>query len=107
MARFGRAQAADAQLAAAAAFVEPEVLALGRERARATGQAPSLALAVYAHYFDDLVRRAAHTRSGEVEEVLGLVSDAFSGPYTVYSALVDSDVVFAPVVPRRRRAGRR
>ena len=32
------------------------------------------ALAVYAHYLDDLGRRAAHTRSAEVEEVLGLVS---------------------------------
>ena len=64
------------------------------------------ALAVYEHYFDDLVRRAAHTRSAEVEEVLGLVSDVFSGPFTVYSALVDSDVVFAPAVVGRRRAGR-
>ena len=32
VARFGRAQAAEAQLAAAASFVEPELLGLGRER---------------------------------------------------------------------------
>ena len=31
--------------------------------------------------------------------MLGLVSDAFSGPATVYSALVDSDVVFALAEP--------
>lgn len=94
VARFGRVQAADAQVTAASAFVEPEVLALGRDRLRDwSGTEP--ALGVYAHYFDDLFRRAEHTRSAEVEEVLGLASDVFSGPFTVYSALVDSDVVFA------------
>ena len=98
VARFGRAQAADAQLAAASAFVEPEVLAVGRERLR-DWSTEEPALRAYDHYFDDLFRRAAHTRSAEVEEVLGLVSDAFSGPFTVYSALVDSDVVFAPAEP--------
>ena len=98
VARFGRAQAADAQVTAAAAFVEPEVLALGRERLR-DWSAAEPSLVVYGHAFDDLARRAAHTRSAEVEEVLGLVSDAFSGPFSVYSALVDSDVAFAPAVP--------
>ena len=34
VARFGRAQAADAQVRAAVAFVEPEVLAVGAERLR-------------------------------------------------------------------------
>ena len=95
VARFGRAQAADAQVRAAVAFVEPEVLALGAGRLRdlAAGDA---ALAAYDHYLDDLDRRSAHTRSAEVEEVLGLVSDVFAGPFGVYSALTDSDVVFAP-----------
>ena len=37
-------------------------------------------------------------RSAEVEVVLGLASDAFSGPYLVYSALVDSDLVFGPAI---------
>jgi len=95
IARFGRVQAADAQLSAAAAFVEPELLAVGRDRLR-DWSVTEPALAAYEHYFDDLFRRAPHTRSAEVEEVLGLTSDAFSGPFTVYSALVDSDVVFAP-----------
>ncbi len=95
VARFGRAQAADAQVTAAIAFVEPEVLALGPERLREWTVAEPL-LVDYGHYLDDLLRRAAHTRSAEVEEVLGLVSDAFSGPFAVYSALVDSDIVFGP-----------
>ncbi len=98
VARFGRAQAADAQLAAASAFVEPELLAIGRERLR-DWSIEEPALRAYEHYFDDLFRRAAHTRSAEVEEVLGLASDAFAAPFAVYSALVDSDVVFAPAEP--------
>ena len=97
MARFGRAQAADAQVQAAVAFVEPEVLALGADRLR-DWAAGDPALAAYDHYLADLGRRAAHTRSAEVEEVLGLVSDVFAGPFGVYSALTDSDVVFAPAV---------
>ena len=82
---------------AAVAFVEPEVLAVGAERLR-DWAAGDPALAAYDHYLADLGRRAAHTRSGEVEEVLGLVSDVFAGPFGVYSALTDSDVVFAPAV---------
>ena len=97
VARFGRAQAADAQVQAAVAFVEPEVLAVGADRLR-DWAASDPALAVYDHYLADLGRRAAHTRSAEVEEVLGLVSDVFAGPFGVYSALTDSDVVFAPAV---------
>lgn len=98
VARFGRAQAADAQVTAATAFVEPEVLAVGRDRLR-DWSVEEPALHGYEHYFDDLFRRAGHTRSAEVEEIMGLVSDPFSGPFAVYSALVDSDVAFASAVP--------
>jgi oligoendopeptidase F len=97
VARFGRAQAADAQVSAATAFVEPEVLTVGRDRLSEWATAEP-ALVAYGHYFDDVFRRAANTRSAEVEEVLGLVSDVFSGPFNAYSALVDSDVVFAQAV---------
>ncbi len=95
VARFGRAQSMQAQVDAALAFVEPEVLALGRERiVEWTASEPTLA--PYAHHFDDLFRQEAHTRSAEVEQVLGLAGDVFGGPYTIYSALTDSDITFAP-----------
>jgi oligoendopeptidase F len=96
--RFGRAQAVEAQVLAAIAFVEPELLDVGRERL-SEWSAAEPTLAVYGHYLDDLFRRKAHTRSAEVEEVLGLLSDAFSGPYSVYSALVDSDLPFVSAMP--------
>ncbi len=97
VARYGRAMALGAQVAAATAFVDPEVLSIGRETLAAWAGAEP-ALAPYGHYFDDLFRLEAHTRSSEVEEVLGLASDVFSGPYVTYSALVDSDLVFRPAV---------
>ena len=97
IARYGRAMALGAQVGAATAFVDPEVLSIGREPLPAWTAAEP-ALAPYEHYFDDLFRLEAHTRSTEVEEVLGLASDVFSGPYVAYSALVDSDLVFRPAI---------
>jgi oligoendopeptidase F len=97
VARYGRAMALGAQVGAATAFVDPEVLAIGRE-ALAAWTAAEPALAPYEHSFDDLFRLEMHTRSSEVEEVLGLASDVFSGPYMAYSALVDSDLVFRPAI---------
>ncbi len=97
VARYGRALALGAQVGAAAAFVDPEVLALGRELL-AAWMATEPELVPYAHYADDLFRLEAHTRSGEIEEVIGLASDVFSGPYLAYSALVDSDLVFGQAI---------
>jgi oligoendopeptidase F len=95
VARFGRAQSVGAQVAAAASFVEPELLAIGRDRLTEWAHSDE-ALAPYAHYFDDLFRQGEHVRSAEVEELLGMLADAESGPFAVYSGLTDSDLVFAP-----------
>ena len=95
VARSGRARALYAQMAAAAAFVEPELLAIGHERLLEwTNDHPELL--PYGHYFDDLFRRGEHVRSAEVEELLGLVSDAHSGTYAVYTSLADGDLTFRP-----------
>jgi oligoendopeptidase F len=95
VARFGRGESVGGQVAAAVSFIEPELLAIGRERLLEWSEADT-AFAPYAHYLDDLFRRGEHVRSTEVEELLGLLVDAHSGPYIVYSALADSDLVFAP-----------
>lgn len=83
------------QVMGAIAYLEPELLAIGLEQLR-TWQGDDPRLAVYDHYFDDLFRRQAHVRSQEVEEVLGLAQDAFSGPYMTLSKLADSDFQFTP-----------
>ncbi len=97
VARFSRSQTIRARAAAASAFVEPELLAVGRETLD-RWLAEDAQLAVYRHYLDDLFRRERHLRSPEVEEVLGGLGDAFSGPFTVYSGLVDTDLRFEPAV---------
>jgi oligoendopeptidase F len=95
VARFGRVQSLGGRAAAAAAFVEPELLAIGRDRL-AEWVSADAAFAQYAHFFDDLFRQGEHVRSSEVEELLGMLADAESGPYTAYSGLTDADLVFAP-----------
>ena len=95
VARSGRARGLYAKIAAASAFVEPELLELGRDRLREWSEAHD-ELIQYGHFFDDLFRRGEHVRSAEVEELLGLVSDAHSGAYSVYTSLADGDLVFAP-----------
>jgi oligoendopeptidase F len=92
--RHGRAQAMVARVDAAASFVEPELLASGRERLQEWSR-ENAALEPYHHYLDDLFRRGEHVRSAEVEEVLGLLADVEAGPFLVYSGLVASDLTFA------------
>jgi oligoendopeptidase F len=93
LARYGRVQAVLAQAEGAASFIEPELLVLGQERLR-DWAGESDGFEQYRHYLDDLFRRGEHVRSTEVEELLGLLADAHSGPQTTYSALVDTDLVF-------------
>lgn len=55
-------------------------------------------LANFAHYFDNLERIKKHTRSAEVEEVLGMLSDSFSNIWSTVGMLADSDLKFKPAV---------
>jgi oligoendopeptidase F len=97
VARLGRAQAVYARALAAASFIDPELLAIGRDRLSGWSEGHP-AFAPYAHYLDDLFRRGEHVRSSEIEELLGVLVDAHAGVYAIYSGLVDSDLSFAPAV---------
>jgi oligoendopeptidase F len=90
------------QLRAAAAFIDPELLALDRDELEAwMRERPRLAL--LRHYVDDLYRQQAHVRSPEVEELLGMVGDPFSGPAMTAGVLINADFTFAPAVDREGR----
>ena len=92
-----RARSLSSRVLAAAAFQDPELLALGRQTLdRWMKEDPRLA--VYAHYFDNLFRRQAHVRSAEVEELMGMLAGPFSGPRSTYSALTDADLEFRSAV---------
>lgn len=94
-AKSDRARGLFGQVAATTAFMEPELLAIGFATLRQWMQEEPR-LAVMAHELDDLERRQAHVRSTEVEELLGMVTDAFRTAVSAHSILADTDLTFAP-----------
>lgn len=93
----GQAESMSGHVAAALAFFAPELIALGHGRLREWMQ-QDRQLAVHAHSIDDLFRRQAHVRSGEVEEILGMLVDPFDGPSNTGSLLTNADFQFEPAV---------
>lgn len=94
-ARVGRSRSLVGQAMAAVSFVEPELMALGFDTLRAwVRQEPRLAH--YAHFVEELEKKAPHVRSAEVEEVLGLVADPFGTAGATHSILTNSEMKFAP-----------
>ena len=96
-ARAGQARTLMANFAAAVAFFDPELMAVGLDQIDAW-IAATPELAFLSHYVDRLRQRQAHVRSGEVEEVLALTGDPFSGPFNIYGMLNNADMTFRPAV---------
>lgn len=93
--RYGQAQGLYGQMLGSLGFFDPELLAIGQAKLNEwMGAEPKLA--VYAHYIDDLFRRQAHVRSAEVEQLLGMLADPFSGPRTTANFLTNADLTFRP-----------
>jgi oligoendopeptidase F len=94
-AMYGRTQAVYGQVAATTAFINPELLQIGRAKLdQWMSQNPKLA--IQAHTLDNLFRKQAHVRSGEVEEILGMASDPLGGAGNSSSMLTNADFKFAP-----------
>jgi oligoendopeptidase F len=86
-----RASGLFARAGAAAAFYEPEILALDLATLeRYIGEEAGLAL--YRHYFAKLGQRRGHVRSSEVEETLAQAQDLASTFASIYGALEDADL---------------
>ena len=92
----GKAQGIYGQVASAVAYLQPEILLIGKEKL-GEWMAQNEKLAVYQHNFEDLFRQQAHVRSAEVEEILGLVSDPLGGAYNSTSMLTNADFKFKPI----------
>ncbi|MGH9175840.1 MAG: oligoendopeptidase F, partial [Vicinamibacterales bacterium] len=86
-----RASGLFANAFAAAAFYEPEMLALD-SGTLARFQEEEAGLVTYRHYFDTLERRRPHVRSAEVEEVLAMASDPTSQFESIHTAIADADL---------------
>lgn len=91
----GKAAGVYGQTLATVSFVTPELLAIGQETLEKwSSQEPGLA--VYKQFFNNMFREQEHTRSAEVEEILGMLADPFDGPSTTASLLTNADFKFAP-----------
>jgi len=91
-----KAMSVAAQVSAATAFIDPELLSLGEARLR-RWFADEPRMELYEHYLNELFRRQAHVRSAEVEELLGMLRDPFSGTRNTASLLANADFKFRPV----------
>ena len=94
-AMYGKAQGVYGQVAGTIAFINPELLSIGKPKLdKWMKQNPKLA--IQAHNLENLFRKQAHVRSSEVEEVLGMVSDPLNGAGNSSSMLVNADFKFTP-----------
>ncbi len=90
----GMAYAVLGEFVTAVAFTDPEILAIGRETLEGWMR-ENEELKGYAHYIDNLFRKQQHVRSQEVEEVLGMLTPAFTSTSTTATMLTDADFRFA------------
>lgn len=78
------------------AFLEPEILKLGKATIdQWAGQEPRLK--IYAHYLNDIQRRAAHTLSAKEERLLAASSLATGASASVYNILSNADFPYPTV----------
>ena len=96
-AKHDRAIGVYSQVIAAAAFAEPEILAIGFDTLDRWVHEDSR-LAIYAHYFDELQQRQTHIQSPEIEELLSHVMVPFRGATAIHGLLADADLRFRPAI---------
>lgn len=83
-------------------FVRPEILAAGEDRiAAAVTECPELAL--YRHFFDDLLRSRDHVLSPEQEELLARSGEVARTAENAFSLLTNADMAFPAVLDEEGR----
>ena len=93
---FSQSSGLQSQLQAAIAFMDPQLLEIGEELLAWAKKEPRLE--PYIHYFNNLLRLAAHQRSEEVEGILSLLGDPFEGVYRAFSDLTNTDLKFQDAI---------
>ncbi len=91
----GQAQGLAGQYMAAAAFADPELLAMDRDTLL-KWVSDEAALQRYHQYVSNLLRTEKHVLSAEVEAVLGMLSEPLARFESIRSALTNVDMRFAP-----------
>jgi oligoendopeptidase F len=90
-ARAGRTYGLLARAAAATAFENPELLAIGIDTLR-EWVAADPRLAAQAHAVEQLARRGPHLRSAEVESLFGLASEPLGAANQAYGMLTNTEL---------------
>ena len=90
-----RAQSASAQVLAAVAYIDPELLSVGQDKLWKWMEVEP-GLRNYAHHLKNLFRRQAHVRTPEVENLLGMLRDPVDSIYNISSMLTNADLRFTP-----------
>ncbi|MFQ3662628.1 MAG: M3 family oligoendopeptidase, partial [Chloroflexaceae bacterium] len=98
-----RAGSFAARVAAAMAFIEPEILSVP-EATLDQWLRETPALQLYRYELEKLNRRRAHVRSAEVEHVLAQFSDITRAPYETFEMLIDSDLSFPSITDEQGNA---
>lgn len=88
-----RADMLGTRLAAASAYIEPQILETSAEKIRGYISQNS-ELELYSYYFETLERRRAHVRSAEVEDVLALAGEPLGGASNAFSMFNNADLKF-------------
>ena len=91
--RYGQSQSLGGRASAALAFLDPELISIGVDTLKQWRE-DEPRLTIYEHYIENLFRKQAHVRSGEVEEILGLLGDPFSGTSGTARMLTNADFQF-------------
>lgn len=87
----GRSMSLYSRVAAAGAFLTPEILAIPSETIRAwMDQEPGLA--AYRHELEDTLREKEHVRSPEVEELLAQVGEVGAASQDIFGKLNHADL---------------
>jgi oligoendopeptidase F len=91
----GQVGGVGADISARSAFAEPELLSMD-ESVLSGWLEKEASLAPYRHSVENLLRSRSHVRSGEVEEVLGMVSEPFAAVEMTFSMLSSLDMKVLP-----------
>ncbi|MGD8347242.1 MAG: oligoendopeptidase F [Lysobacterales bacterium] len=90
------AQAMFAQFGEATAWMQPEILRIGRETIESFIRDDER-LERFAYQLDDIVRNEPHTLGDEAEATLAYFSQTFSAPSNIYSMVANSDIPWPEV----------
>ncbi len=92
-----RAEQLMIRYSAAVSFLTPEILSIPEEKLAAFRQEKATDFAVYAHFFDSLLRQKPHTLSAQEEHLLAKTAELGGAPQHIFTMLNDADIQFPPV----------